>query len=148
MNGGGGAFHVDWTTDVEGAVNKPDTVGPPYLLKIFYMISCRVYLSHCRPFNTGMMCSEVMDPEISLAAAINCTASFSLLPSTYSRTRGHNFNLRTGKIRCETPKNFFCNRVVRSWNSLPVNIVNTVRTETMKTPYYFVITNNLIVGKF
>ena len=40
---------------------------------------------------------------------LNCTASFSLIPSTYSRTRGHNFKLRTGKIRCEATKNFFCN---------------------------------------
>ena len=56
---------------------------------------------------------------------LNCTAFFSLLPSTYSRTRSHNFKLGTGKIRCETTKNFFCNRVVRSWNSLPADIVNS-----------------------
>ena len=56
---------------------------------------------------------------------LNCTASFSLLPSTYFRARGHNFKLRTGKIRCETTKNFFCNQVVRLWNSLPTDIVNS-----------------------
>ena len=55
---------------------------------------------------------------------LNWTASFSLLPSTCSTTLGHNFKLRTGKIRCETTKNFFCNRVVRTWNSLPADIVN------------------------
>ena len=47
-----------------------------------------------------------------------------LISSNYYRTRGHNHKLTTGKFRCETSKHFFCNRIVKPWNSLPADIVN------------------------
>ena len=39
--------------------------------------------------------------------------------------RGHNLKLKIGKIRCGATKNFFGNRVVRPWKSLPVDIINS-----------------------
>ena len=48
-----------------------------------------------------------------------------LISSNCYRTRGHNHKLTTGKFRCETSKHFFCNRIVKPWNSLPVDIVNS-----------------------
>ena len=89
-----------------------------------------LYMDRLRLLNLPTLEKPRLWADISLCfklrrGLLNCTSTFSLLPSTYSRTRGHNFKLRTGKIRCETTKNSFCNRVVRSWNSLPVDNVNS-----------------------
>ena len=48
-----------------------------------------------------------------------------LISSNYYRTRGHNHKLTTGKFRCETSKHFFCNHIVKPWNSSPADIVNS-----------------------
>ena len=48
-----------------------------------------------------------------------------LISSNCYRTRGHNHKLATCKFRCETSKHFICNRIIKPWNSLPADIVNS-----------------------
>ena len=40
-----------------------------------------------------------------------------------SRTRGHNLRIRGKPFRAEVRRNFFTQRVVNVWNSLPQNVV-------------------------
>ena len=41
-----------------------------------------------------------------------------------SRMRGHRFKMKMSHVNCNIRKNFFSNRVVNDWNTLPSNIVN------------------------
>jgi hypothetical protein len=49
-----------------------------------------------------------------------------------SLTRGHSLKLVKNRCRTETRKNFFTNRVVGVWNSLPNSVVTTKNVETFK----------------
>ena len=42
-----------------------------------------------------------------------------------SRTRGHNFNMRLTKLRCQTNirKDYFSQRIINDWNGLPAAAV-------------------------
>ena len=49
-----------------------------------------------------------------------------LLPiQEYASTRGHNFKLRYNRFSRDITKFSFCNRIVRPWNALPSEIVNS-----------------------
>ena len=47
-------------------------------------------------------------------------------------TRGYSLKLVKNRCRTETRKNFFTNRVVGVWNSLPNSVVTTKNVETFK----------------
>jgi hypothetical protein len=48
---------------------------------------------------------------------------FTYAPAQYS-TRGHSFKLLAPLTRCSARKNFFANRVINPWNSLPQSVVS------------------------
>ena len=62
---------------------------------------------------------------------------FELSKSSHN-TRGHNFKLKKIHCKSECRKNFFSNRVIGLWNSLPYDIVNSSTLSSFK----------LIVTKF
>ena len=51
---------------------------------------------------------------------------------TNTRTRGHNFKLIAPRFQVACRRNFFSVRIVPVWNSLPVNIVNSVTLDDFK----------------
>ena len=48
-----------------------------------------------------------------------------LLVQEYSGTRGHSFKLRCSKFSTDVTKYSFCNRIVKPWNALPNEVVNS-----------------------
>ena len=55
---------------------------------------------------------------------IDINPSIFFAPATISTTRGHNYKISKPHSQCLTRSNFFSNRVINNWNSLPTNIVN------------------------
>ena len=55
---------------------------------------------------------------------IDFNPSIFFAPATISTTKGHNYKIFKPHSQCLTRLNFFSNRVINDWNSLPTNIVN------------------------
>lgn len=51
---------------------------------------------------------------------------------TNNKTRGHNFKLIKSRFNREGRKHYFYNRIIDSWNNLPVNVVNSTGVSDFK----------------
>ena len=52
--------------------------------------------------------------------------------SNSNRTSGHNLRLEIPLVNSSIRYNFFANRVIKPWNSLPLNVVNAFSTNSFK----------------
>ena len=64
---------------------------------------------------------------------INCNTFFNIKSS--SKTRGHQFKIEKKRSRLEIRRNFFSQRVVNRWNSLPDSVVDAESVNTFKNRY-------------
>ena len=64
---------------------------------------------------------------------VKCGTWFKL--SVNSRTRGHRYKLVKSRSKLEVRKNFFSQRVVNEWNSLPSEVVEAESVNSFKNRY-------------
>ena len=64
---------------------------------------------------------------------VDCSKFFTI--KSNSRTRGHSFKIEKRRSRLEIRRNFFSQRIVNKWNSLPDSVVNADSVNSFKNRY-------------
>ena len=61
---------------------------------------------------------------------------FNFVPSgPNSNTRGHQYKIARPHVRTEKRKNFFSIRIIKIWNELPAEVVNSSSLNIFKSKY-------------
>ena len=67
---------------------------------------------------------------------IDCTQFFTINQNrSGASTRGHQYRLTVPQVRTERRRNFFSIRVVKHWNNLPADVVNSASLNSFKSNY-------------
>ena len=76
-------------------------------------------LEHRRLIADLCLCYKILN------GLIDSTLVTSFESSGYQATRGHCYKLRSGLHKIDATKFFFSNRIIKSWNALPHDVVNS-----------------------
>jgi hypothetical protein len=60
---------------------------------------------------------------------------FEFVPAGRTRLAADPLNIRAGPVRTDVRKNFFTQRVINSWNSIPTDIKNSRTVQQFKSNY-------------
>lgn len=67
-----------------------------------------------------------------LTGKYDCSVVPNLSLTSNTITRGHSYKLETHRTNYDLRKHFFTNRIVKIWNSLPLDVVNSTNTNMFK----------------
>jgi hypothetical protein len=111
---------------------------------ISYNDRLRILNANTPEFRRGISDLSIMYTMINAFVSLNPTEFFSTLNGRYA-TRGHNHRLALSHVMNKTsPSQFFSNRVVPIWNSLPEPVVNAKSLDSFKKQLYNLPTKYIV----
>ena len=94
-------------------------------------------LEHRRLIADLCLCYKILN------GLIDSTLVTSFESSGYQATRGHCYKLRSGLHKIDATKFFFSNRIIKSWNALPHDVVNSTSYSRFRC-----LINETVLSKF